>query len=115
MSAPRPLAELARDLDLDPTHRAYLPYGHDFAKIDTIGAGPGTHAGKLVVVSAVTPTPLGEGKTVTSISLAMGMNRIGARTIVCLPRGRGLPPRSAARCARRDRLRRIPDPDRAGA
>lgn len=84
MSAPRPLAELARDLDLDPTHRAYLPYGHDFAKIDTIGAGPGAHAGKLVVVSAVTPTPLGEGKTVTSISLAMGMNRIGARTVVCL-------------------------------
>ena len=84
MSAPRPLAEVARDLGIDPTHRSYLPHGHDFAKIDTVGAGAGAHAGKLVVVSAVTPTPLGEGKTVTSISLSMGFNKIGAPCIVCL-------------------------------
>ncbi len=82
--SPRPLAELARGLDLDPQHRSYLPYGHDFAKIDAAAAGPGGHDGKLIVVSAVTPTPLGEGKTVTSISLSMGLNKIGAPCIVCL-------------------------------
>ena len=84
MSAPRPLAEIARDLAIDPLDRSYLPYGHDFAKIDTAAAGAGAHDGKLVVVSAITPTPLGEGKTVTSISLTMGLNKIGARSIVCL-------------------------------
>jgi formate--tetrahydrofolate ligase len=84
MSALRPLADLARDLGLDPTSRAYHPFGHDFAKIDTAAAGPGEHGGRLVVVSAITPTPLGEGKTVTSISLSMGLNKIGERSVVCL-------------------------------
>ena len=84
MLAPRPLADVARELGLDPTHRSYHPHGHDFAKVDTVAAGPGAHEGKLIVVSAVTPTPLGEGKTVTSISLSMGLNRIGAPSIVCL-------------------------------
>lgn len=84
MFAPRPLADLARDLGLDPTQRSYHPHGHDFAKIDTVAAGPGPHEGRLIVVSAVTPTPLGEGKTVTSISLSMGLHRIGAPSIVCL-------------------------------
>ena len=84
MSVPRPLADVARDLGIDPTHRSYLPYGHDFAKLDTAAAGEGEHAGKLVVVSAVTPTPLGEGKTVTSISLSMSLNKIKEPCIVCL-------------------------------
>ncbi len=84
MPQPRPLPELARELGLDPSARSYLPYGHDFAKIDTAAAGPGEHTGQLIVVSAVTPTPLGEGKTVTSISLSMGLNQIGARSLVCL-------------------------------
>jgi formate--tetrahydrofolate ligase len=84
MPSPRPIAALARDLGLDPTDRAFHPFGHDFAKIDTAAAGPGEHGGRLVVVSAITPTPLGEGKTVTSISLSMGLNTIGERSIVCL-------------------------------
>ena len=40
--------------------------------------------GKLILVTAMTPTPYGEGKTVTSIGLAMGLNRLGHRSIVCL-------------------------------
>lgn len=84
MSALRPLADLARDLGLDPSSRAFHPFGHDFAKIDTAAAGPGAHSGRLVVVSAITPTPLGEGKTVTSISLSMGLHAIGEQSIVCL-------------------------------
>jgi formate--tetrahydrofolate ligase len=62
------LAPLAHQLGLAADGPAFIPYGHDFAKIDTAAAGPGEREGKLVVVSAVTPTPLGEGKTVTSIS-----------------------------------------------
>lgn len=80
----RRLSDLARDLGLDPESRAYIPYGHDFAKIDTQAAGDGDVRGGLVVVSAVTPTPLGEGKTVTSISLSMGLSRIGERCVACL-------------------------------
>ena len=80
----RRLVDLARDLGLDPESRAYVPYGHDFAKIDTVAAGEGSAHGNLVVVSAVTPTPLGEGKTVTSISLGMGLARIGESALTCL-------------------------------
>lgn len=80
----RRLVDLARDLGLDPESRAYIPYGHDFAKIDTAAAGDGSADGKLIVVSAVTPTPLGEGKTVTSISLGMGLSRIGEPALTCL-------------------------------
>ncbi|MBZ5715211.1 formate--tetrahydrofolate ligase [Nannocystis pusilla] len=80
----RRLVDLARDLGLDPESRAYIPYGHDFAKIDTLAAGEGAAHGNLVVVSAVTPTPLGEGKTVTSISLGMGLAKIGESALTCL-------------------------------
>ena len=80
----RRLVDLARDLGLDPESRAYIPYGHDFAKIDTVAAGEGAAHGNLVVVSAVTPTPLGEGKTVTSISLGMGLAKIGESALTCL-------------------------------
>jgi len=80
----RRIVDLARDLGLDPESRAYIPYGHDFAKIDTAAAGDGQASGNLIVVSAVTPTPLGEGKTVTSISLGMGLARIGESALTCL-------------------------------
>lgn len=80
----RSLADLARSLGIDPQGPAYYPYGRDFAKIDPTAAGDGSHQGKLIVVSAITPTPLGEGKTVTSISLGMGLCRIDEPTVVCL-------------------------------
>jgi len=80
----RPLAPLARQLGLDTDDDAFIPHGHHVAKIDTFTAGPGEHQGKLVIVSAVTPTPLGEGKTVTSIALSMAMNRIGEPCVAAL-------------------------------
>ena len=80
----RRIVDLARDLGIDPESRAYIPYGHDFAKIDTAAGGDGSARGNLIVVSAVTPTPLGEGKTVTSISLGMGLSRIGEPSLTCL-------------------------------
>lgn len=65
---------------------AMLPYGHHKAKLshaylDTLKDAP---LGKLVLVTAVTPTPAGEGKTTTSVGLNDGLNRIGQKSLVCL-------------------------------
>ncbi len=62
------------------------PFGHYKAKlsldyIDTLGAKPD---GKLILVTAISPTPAGEGKTTTSVGLGDGLNRIGRKTIICL-------------------------------
>ncbi len=62
------------------------PYGHCKAKlsldyIDSLESAPD---GKLILVTAISPTPAGEGKTTTSVGLADGLNRIGQKTIVCL-------------------------------
>jgi formate--tetrahydrofolate ligase len=62
------------------------PYGHYKAKlsldyIDSLQPNPD---GKLILVTAVSPTPAGEGKTTTSVGLGDGLNRIGKKTIICL-------------------------------
>jgi len=61
-------------------------YGSLKAKIslDVMNQFPNQKAGQLILVSAITPTPAGEGKTTTAIGLAMGLNRIGRQTIVTL-------------------------------
>ncbi|WBH17417.1 formate--tetrahydrofolate ligase [Sphingomonas radiodurans] len=63
---------------------AIEPYGHHKAKIDITLLGDADAAGKLVLVTAVNPTPAGEGKTTTSVGLADALNRIGKRTMLCL-------------------------------
>jgi formate--tetrahydrofolate ligase len=79
----RPIHEVAQDLGLDPND--VLPYGRDKAKIDLAALGrPKQGAGKLVLVSAITPTPAGEGKTTTSIGLAMGLRRLGHKVVPAL-------------------------------
>lgn len=62
------------------------PYGHYKAKIslDYLARQQHRRDGKLILVTAITPTPAGEGKTTTTIGLADGLNRIGKNTIVCL-------------------------------
>lgn len=62
------------------------PYGHTKAKIsfDMIEHASGREPGKLILVTAISPTPAGEGKTTTSIGLCDGLNRIGKRASVCL-------------------------------
>ncbi|MFM5917349.1 MAG: formate--tetrahydrofolate ligase [Novosphingobium sp.] len=65
---------------------ALVPYGHHKAKlslefIETLKDRP---RGKLVLVTAITPTPAGEGKTTTSVGLCDGLNLIGTNAIVCL-------------------------------
>jgi formate--tetrahydrofolate ligase len=79
----RPLTDVAAEIDLDPA--ALLPWGRNVAKVDpsaTRGATRG--AGQLVLVSAINPTPAGEGKTTMSVALAMGLRRRGVRTALCL-------------------------------
>ncbi|MDX1593825.1 MAG: formate--tetrahydrofolate ligase [Gammaproteobacteria bacterium] len=79
-----PLRDIAAAMGLS---EAFLePYGRDVAKVrlDAVEALADAPKAKYVVVSAITPTPLGEGKTTTAIGLAQGLNRIGRRTTVSL-------------------------------
>lgn len=63
-----------------------VPFGHDKAKISwrAIEAVQGNEDGKLILVTAVTPTPAGEGKTTTSVGLTDALNKIGKQATVCL-------------------------------
>ncbi|MDO2948766.1 formate--tetrahydrofolate ligase [Aeromonas simiae] len=70
---------------LDIPSRFVHPYGRHMAKIDpALLREPKAERGKLILVSAITPTPFGEGKTVTTLGLSMGLNRRGASSIACV-------------------------------
>ena len=80
----RPIKEIALDVGLEESE--VIPYGDTKAKIhlDTlrrIGSNP---KGKYVDVTAITPTPLGEGKTTTVIGLVQGLGALGHRSIACI-------------------------------
>jgi formate--tetrahydrofolate ligase len=82
----RPIAELARELGVSEAELE--PYGSYVAKIklsllERLGAA-GAPQGKLVVVTGITPTPLGEGKTTTTIGLVDGLRRLGVRAAATL-------------------------------
>ena len=79
-SAPRPIAEVAASLGVSP--QDVFPYGHDKAKIRA--RKPDGHTGRLVLVSAITPTRAGEGKTTTSIGLVQGFAEIGEKVCAAL-------------------------------
>jgi formate--tetrahydrofolate ligase len=81
----RRIAELAHD-SLGIPDEALEPYGHFKAKIsldylDSLASRPD---GKLILVTAISPTPAGEGKTTTSVGLGDALNRIGKKTVICL-------------------------------
>ncbi|TNM62948.1 formate--tetrahydrofolate ligase [Aliirhizobium smilacinae] len=63
-----------------------IPYGHDKAKIgaDFIASLQGKPDGKLILVTAINPTPAGEGKTTTTVGLGDGLNRIGKKAVICV-------------------------------
>ena len=63
-----------------------LPYGHDKAKIgqDFIKGLSQAQNGKLILVTAINPTPAGEGKTTTTVGLGDGLNRIGKKAAICI-------------------------------
>jgi formate--tetrahydrofolate ligase len=82
---PRPIMDVAHDLGLRDDE--IEPYGHTKAKV-TLAAIERLEAerprGKYVVVTAISPTPLGEGKSTTTVGLAQGLNRIGRKAAVCI-------------------------------
>ncbi len=63
---------------------ALIPYGRFKAKIDCTALPVREQQGKLILVTAISPTPAGEGKTTTSVGLADALNRIGKNTMLCL-------------------------------
>lgn len=81
----RPITEVAHELGVATENLE--PYGRDKAKVRlaALDQATGRRApGKLILVSAITPTPAGEGKTTTSIGLAQGLKRIGKRPAIAL-------------------------------
>ena len=80
----KPIAEIATDLGIP--NESLVPFGHTKAKVnlDFIDSLKDRPDGKLILVTAITPTPAGEGKTTTSVGLTDGMNKIGKKTMVCL-------------------------------
>ena len=81
---PRRIQEVARELQLDT--EGILPHGHYIAKIpiSELEARKDRPDGHLILVSAMTPTPQGEGKTTATIGLADGLRRLGRRSMFCL-------------------------------
>ena len=80
----RPIQEIGSKLGIPL--EALLPYGHDKAKVSQgfIRSLSGKKDGKLVLVTAINPTPAGEGKTTTTVGLGDGLNRIGKRAVICI-------------------------------
>lgn len=80
----KPIGEIADRLGIP--NDALMPYGHTKAKVDLnyIKSLKDKPDGKLILVTAITPTPAGEGKTTTSVGLTDGLNRIGKNAMVCL-------------------------------
>ena len=80
----KPITEIAQKLGIGP--ESFKPYGHDKAKLTTefINSIKGNPDGKLILVTAISPTPAGEGKTTTTVGLGDGLNRIGKKAVMCL-------------------------------
>ena len=79
-----PIMQLAKDR-LGIPAEALDPYGHYKAKIDLVWLDKHTGPkGKLILVTAISPTPAGEGKTTTTVGLGDALNRIGKRTVIAL-------------------------------
>jgi len=80
----KPIGDVAAKLGLSA--QDILPYGHDKAKVSgtKLASLPDKPDSKLILVTAINPTPAGEGKTTTTVGLADGLNRIGKRAAVAV-------------------------------
>ncbi|MEO9819026.1 MAG: formate--tetrahydrofolate ligase [Paracoccaceae bacterium] len=80
----KPIQEIGDKLGIPTEH--LLPYGHDKAKVgqDFINSVQDRKDGKLVLVTAINPTPAGEGKTTTTVGLGDGLNHIGKKAMICI-------------------------------
>ncbi len=80
----RPIQEIGCKLGIPSD--SLIPYGHDKAKISAafIKGLSDRPDGKLILVTAINPTPAGEGKTTTTVGLGDGLNRIGKKAVICI-------------------------------
>ena len=80
----QPIQEVGAKLDIPSAD--LLPFGHDKAKVSAefIAKQKGKADGKLILVTAINPTPAGEGKTTTTVGLGDGLNAIGKKAAVCI-------------------------------
>jgi formate--tetrahydrofolate ligase len=80
----KPIQEIGARLGIPESE--LLPYGHDKAKVsqDFINSVKTFEDGKLILVTAISPTPAGEGKTTTTVGLGDGLNRIGKNATICI-------------------------------
>ncbi|MDJ0614312.1 MAG: formate--tetrahydrofolate ligase [Rhizobiaceae bacterium] len=80
----KPIQEIGAKLGIDSD--SLLPFGHDKAKVseDFIKSVQGNDDGKLILVTAINPTPAGEGKTTTTVGLGDGLNAIGKKAAICI-------------------------------
>ena len=81
----KPIKDVLAKLNISDEPAAFSPMGRHIAKlnlgyIDKLKV----KSNNLILVSAITPTPAGEGKTTTSVGLCDGLNKIGKQTVVCL-------------------------------
>ena len=80
----KPIQDIGEKIGIGAEH--LIPYGRDKAKVDAafIAAQKGRPDGRLILVTAINPTPAGEGKTTTTVGLGDGLNRIGKKAVVCI-------------------------------
>ncbi|SIT18092.1 formate--tetrahydrofolate ligase [Paracoccus saliphilus] len=80
----KPIREIGEKLGIP--YEALLPYGHDKAKVsqEFINSAQDRGNGRLILVTAINPTPAGEGKTTTTVGLGDGLNRIGKKAAICI-------------------------------
>ena len=80
----KPIMQIGKALGIP--EKDLIPYGHTKAKVhlDYINSLSSKKDGKLILVTAINPTPAGEGKTTTTVGLGDGLNRIGKKAMVCL-------------------------------
>ena len=79
-----PIAQIGAKLGIPD--EALIPYGHDKAKVDRafIAGLTGAQDGRLILVTAINPTPAGEGKTTTTVGLGDALARIGKKSAICI-------------------------------
>ncbi len=80
----KPIMEIGKKLGIP--EKDLIPYGHTKAKVslDYIDSLAKKKNGKLILVTAISPTPAGEGKTTTTVGLGDALNLIGKKTMICL-------------------------------
>ena len=80
----QPIQAIGKKLGIDEAD--LVPYGHDKAKVsaDFVARVRANKDGKLILVTAINPTPAGEGKTTTTVGLGDGLNAIGRKAMICI-------------------------------